>query len=46
MLQFNNHVNAKRKKKNVHNSVPDDNESIASTDEELAEENQRYLYIF
>lgn len=25
--------------------MTDDNESIASTDEELAEENQRYLYV-
>ncbi|XP_017754685.1 PREDICTED: U3 small nucleolar RNA-interacting protein 2-like [Eufriesea mexicana] len=40
--KFNGHVKTtKRKRKNVSKSVPEDNESIASTDEELAEENQR-----
>ncbi|XP_076236754.1 U3 small nuclear riboprotein factor 55K isoform X4 [Calliopsis andreniformis] len=38
----NGHVEtSKGKKKNIKKSVPDDNESIASTDEEFAEENQR-----
>ncbi|CAL7936460.1 unnamed protein product [Xylocopa violacea] len=41
--KFNGHVKTtKGKTKYVPKSVPDDNESIASTDEELAEENQRH----
>ncbi|XP_076236755.1 U3 small nuclear riboprotein factor 55K isoform X5 [Calliopsis andreniformis] len=40
----NGHVEtSKGKKKNIKKSVPDDNESIASTDEEFAEENQSRL---
>ncbi|XP_031831531.1 U3 small nuclear riboprotein factor 55K [Nomia melanderi] len=39
--KFNGHAGKSKGKKSLKKSVHDDNESIASTDEELAEENQR-----
>ncbi|XP_029037796.1 U3 small nucleolar RNA-interacting protein 2 [Osmia bicornis bicornis] len=40
--KFNGHGGSTKGKKDVKKPVTDDNESIASTDEELAEENQRH----
>lgn len=40
--KFNGHAGSSKGKKNVKKPIADDNESIASTDEELAEENHRH----